>query len=160
LAAPVHAGSWQTVDAPHSMGTKWIAAVDNENGDSLRVFRKIARAGYEAYAELTLGANQRFGDLMPSYRIDQGPIEDTTVLKIAGQNMGAKWAYTDGNRAVWRIWQGTDTAIEDNPMLRPWIKGNHVAVHYVDATGKSRSAEFSLKGSGQAISEAMTGPFQ
>lgn len=154
------AASWETVTAPRTMGTKWIASNSNQNGDTLRVFRKIAGGGYEAYAELTLGGGQKFGDLLPSYRIDQGRLEDTTILKIAGQNMGARWAYTDGNRAVWRIWQGTDTVIDNNPLLQPWIKGNRVTVQYVDAAGKSRTTEFSLRGSKDAITEAMVGPLQ
>lgn len=160
LATSVQAGSWETVTAPRSMGTKWIASNNNSNGDTLQVFRKIAGGGYEAYAELTLGGGQKFGNLMPSYRIDEGRLEDTTILKIAGQNMGARWAYTEGNRAVWRIWQGTDTVIDNNPLLQPWIKGNRVTVLYVDSAGKSRTTEFSLRGSKDAITEAMVGPFQ
>lgn len=158
--AQAKAASWQTVDAPRSMGTKWVASVTNADGHTLRVFRKIARAGYEAFAEVSLSKGEKFGDTMPSYRIDQGKMEDATIIKIAGDNMGLRWGYVEGDRSGWRIWQGTDTLIEDNPALAPWLKGSRITVMYTDSKGKSRKTEFSLSGSSNAISQALTGPFQ
>lgn len=154
------AGGWQPVSAPRAMGAKWVATVTNAQGHTLRVFRKVARAGYEAFAEVSLGNGQKFGGFMPSYRIDQGKLEDTTIIKIAGDTMGLRWGYVEAERAGWRIWQGTDRVIDANSLLTPWLKGNRLTLRYIDANGKSQITEFSLTGSANAITQAITGPFQ
>lgn len=154
------AGGWQPVSAPRALGAKWMAAVTNAQGHTLRVFRKVGRAGYEAFAEVSLANGQQFGNFMPSYRIDQGKLEDTTIIKIAGDNMGLRWGYVEAERAGWRIWQGTDRVIDANTSLAPWLKGNRLTLRYIDAKGKSQVTEFSLTGSANAITQALTGPFQ
>lgn len=154
------AGGWQPVSAPRTMGAKWMATVTNSQGHTLRVFRKVARAGYEAFAEVSLGNGQKFGSFMPSYRIDQGRLEDTTIIKIAGDNMGMRWGYVEPERAGWRIWQGTDRVIDAGSALTPWLKGNRLTLRYIDAKGKSQVTEFPLSGSAHAITQALTGPFQ
>lgn len=154
------AGQWQSVDAPRTLGAKWMASVTNAQGHTLRVFRKVSRAGYEAFAEVSLANGQKFGNLMPGYRIDQGKLEDTTIIKIAGDNMGLRWGYLEPERVGWRIWQGADRVIDANTTLAPWLKGSRLVLRYTDATGKSHVTEFSLTGSAGAITQALTGPFQ
>lgn len=154
------AQGWASVDAPRTLGAKWIASVTNAQGHTLRVFRKVSRAGYEAFAEVSLGNGQKFGNMMPSYRIDDGKLEDTTIIKIAGDNMGLQWGYVEPERAGWRIWHDADRVIGANTTLAPWLKGSRLVLRYTDAEGKSQTTAFSLTGSASAITQALTGPFQ
>lgn len=160
VASAAQGGGWQSVDAPRGFGAKWMASVTNAQGHTLRVFRKVGRAGYEAFAEVSLANGQKFGNSMPSYRIDQGKLEDTTIIKIAGDNMGLRWGYVEPERAGWRIWQNTDRVIEADTALSPWMRGSRLTLRFMDADGKSQVTEFSLTGSANAITQAFTGPFQ
>lgn len=154
------AEQWAFSDKTSTPGSKWIATVNSSSGETLTVWRKIARAGYEAYAELELSGSAKFGDALPKYRIDDGKVEDATVIKRAGDNLGLRWAYIEGNHAVWRIWQSTGTEITPHDNLHPWIKGNQITIEYVDSKKQKKTAKFSLSGSEKAIKMAITGPIQ
>ncbi len=156
---PVFADRWDVKSAPPGIGTKWEATVTNDTGDTLRVWRKIGRSGYEAFAELTLGKG-KFGDTMPVYRIDSMPTEDTTVIKRAGDNLGRDWGKIEENKATWRVWTSTETIIRPNDALAPWIKGNQIYVSYIDDTGSKKKSTFSLSGSATAINTAIKSPFK
>jgi len=154
------AEQWTFSDKTSTPGSKWTATVTSSSGETLTVWRKIARAGYEAYAELELSGGAKFSDTLPKYRIDAGKVEDAMVIKRAGDNLGLRWAYIEGNHAVWRIWQSTDTEITPHDNLHPWIKGNQITIEYIDSKKQKKTAKFSLSGSGKAIKMAISGPIQ
>jgi len=155
-----YAEQWTFSDASSIPGSKWVATVTNSNGETLTIWRKIARAGYEAYAELKLSGSNKFGKSLPKYKIDNGKMEDATYIKRAGDNLGHRWAFIEGNRAVWRIWQSTDTTITPQDDLHPWITGNKISIGYVSSKEQKNTASFSLTGSGKAIKMAIAGPIQ
>ncbi len=154
------AQSWETVRAPAGSGTKYVAQTKNADGHTLTIKRKIGRAGYEAFAHLTLGKGQKFGKEMPVFQIDSAPPEDTRFITIAGENLGQRWGYIAGNEAAWRIWTSPELELGANDTLVPWRMGNTVKISYVDDKGKAQKTEFSLTGSSAAIGDAVTGPFK
>ena len=160
FSATPAAAQWQSVEAPRGLGTKWLAKANNADGHELIIWRKIGRSGYEAYVQLTLGKGEKFHDEMPTFQIDNGKIEDTLVIKLAGENLGQRWGFIEGNKATWRIWTATTPVIATNDDLAPWIKGNRVKISYLNDKNQAKKAMFSLKGSGKAIKTAITGPFQ
>ncbi len=158
LVSSAHAESWQVVRAAPNTGTKWVATVKNSAGDRLSIWRKINGFNYEAYAKLEL-AKHEFDDTMPLYRIDNGPVEDTLVIKLAGQNLDLEWGHVSGRVAQWRVWSSTEPELRKDDSLRPWLTGRKITITYTDASGKRRKTSFSLKGSAKAIKKAITGPF-
>lgn len=151
---------WEIKDAPSGLGAKWVAEVKNPSGDTLKVYRKIGRSGFEAFAELTLSSGQKFSDQMPLYQIDNGKVEDTMVIKRAGETLNRQWANIQSNQANWRIWTSTNTKIDGDSELMPWIRGNNVLIKYKNSQNKEKTSTFSLKGSGKAIKAAVSGEFQ
>lgn len=154
------AQSWQSVTAPPGSGTKYLARIKNADGHSLTIKRKIGRAGYEAFAELSLGKGLKFGKEMPVFQIDSGRPEDTRIITLAGENLGQRWGYVEGNTAGWRVWTSPVMELRNEDSLAPWRMGSAVTVSFVDSAGKAHKAEFSLSGSNAAISDAVTGPFK
>ncbi len=152
--------AWTLKEAPSGLGAKWIAEVKNASGDTLRVYRKIGRSGYEAFAELTLAAGKQFDDQMPLYQIDNGKLEDSAVIKRAGDVLNRKWASLKSNQANWRIWASTDKTISPSSELTPWLKGNKLIVQYTTPDKQKENAVFSLKGSSKSIKMAIGGAFQ
>jgi len=151
---------WELKEAPSGIGAKWIAEIKNAEGDTLKVYRKIGRSGYEAFAELTLASGKKFNDQMPFYQIDNGKIEDTTVIKRAGDVLNRKWASLKSNQANWRIWTSTDKTIQPTSELAPWMKGNNLIIKYTDQKNQTKKTTFSLSGSSKSIKTAISGAFQ
>ncbi len=160
ISSSAFAEQWTFSDKTSTPGSKWIATVSNTNGETLNVWRKIARAGYEAYAEFNLSGNAKFSDKLPKYQIDNGKLEDANVIKRAGDNLGRRWAFIESGQAVWRIWQSTDTQLTSQDALNPWITGNQITIKYIDSKQQKKTAKFSLAGSGTAINMAIAGPIQ
>lgn len=152
--------TWETANAPAGSGTKYLAQITNADGHTLTVKRKIGRAGYEAFALLTLGKGQKFGKEMPVFQIDEARPEDTRFITVAGENLGQRWGYVEGNEAGWRIWTSPIMELGAEDSLAAWRFGNSVKVSYIDDKGKEHKAEFTLTGSNAAISDAVTGPFK
>lgn len=151
---------WTLKEAPSGLGAKWVAEVKNPKGDTLKVYRKIGRSGYEAFAEITLASGKKFSEQMPLYQIDNGKLEDTAVIKRAGDVLNRQWADIKSNQANWRIWTSTHTAIEANSDLTPWIRGNNLLIKYKNAQNQEQKSTFTLRGSGKAIKTAISGEFQ
>ncbi len=152
--------TWIVKEAPPGLGAKWIAEVKNTSGDTLRVYRKIGRSGYEAFAELTLAEGKQFSNQMPLYQIDNGKLEDSAVIKRAGDVLNRNWATLKSNQASWRIWTSTDKTISPSSELTPWLKGNNLIIKYTTSSKQKEKTAFSLKGSSKSIKMAISGAFQ
>lgn len=151
---------WRVVPAAKGSGTKWLAEVKTQAGHKLILRRKIARAGYEVFAELHLPKGQQFADSMPKVQIDNDPIDDTAVTKLAGDNLGLRWGFIESNVAVWRVWQAPRMELTAGDALEPWREGTRLQIRYATKTSRNHSAEFSLNGSDRAITQVVSGPFQ
>lgn len=161
LSTPVLAAEpWQLKEAPAGTAAKWVAEVKNAQGDTLRVYRKIGRSGYEAFAEFTLASGKKFSKVMPLYQIDNGKVEDTAVAKRLGETLNQPLADIKSNQANWRIWTSPTPQIDTDSELMPWIRGNNLLIKYKTPKDKEKNSTFSLKGSGKAIKTAITGAYQ
>lgn len=151
---------WRVVPAPKGSGTKWFAEIKTQAGHKLILKRKIARAGYEVFAELHLPKGQQFAGSMPKVQIDKDRVEDTSVIKLAGDNLGLRWGFIEDNVAVWRIWQAPRMELTAGDALEAWREGTRLQIQYATKTSRSHRADFSLNGSDQAITQVVSGPFK
>lgn len=162
MTSPLHAvdEAWRVIPAPKGGGTKWLGEVKTHAGHTLILRRKIARAGYEVFAELHLPKGEKFADRMPKVQIDTQSVEDTAVIKLAGDNLNLRWGFIENNVATWRVWQSPRTELTADDALAPWREGTRLRIRYATQDNRSRSADFTLSGSSHAIEEVVAGPFQ
>lgn len=152
--------AWHVVPAPKGSGAKWFAEVKTHAGHKLILRRKIARAGYEVFAELHLPKGEKFADRMPKVQVDTMAVDDTAFIKLAGDNLNMRWGFIENNVATWRVWQSPRTELTADDALAPWREGTRLKIHYSTHDKRKRNAEFTLSGSSQAIEDVVSGPFQ
>lgn len=145
---------WEIVAAPDdSYRSRWIAEVKNADGDTLRLYRRIQRINFQAFAEVNLAGGKKFGKTLPNLSIDgndprpiERPEENTSTLKP--------------DQVTWRVWASTTPELLPQDALTPWINGREITFSFSDDKGKDRAVSFTLSGSGDAIRRIVSGTYK
>ncbi len=145
------AADWSVGAAPSDDPQMSAATAMNADGHALFLWSKHVGDRYQVFAELHLGGEQRFGEIMPTYRIDGSEVVDTDAIRQEGEALGAVWGHLGSKAAFWLVWTSIQDAVLPSDMLHAWFTGSDLSITYATHDGASRVTTFSLDGAGPAI---------
>jgi len=151
IASPAFAADWSVGPAPSDDPTMKAATVMNEDGHALYLWSRAGDHRYQLFAELHLGRGERFGEKMPTYRIDGGEPVDTDVVRQQGDALGALWGNVGTDTAFWQAWTSIQQSILPTDDVARWFSGKQIEFTYQAPDGSHRTTRFSLAGAAGAV---------
>lgn len=145
---------WDVVAAPDdTYRSRWLAEVKNADGHVLRIWRRIQRINFQAFAEITLASGKRFGSTLPYVSFDGS---DPRPIERAEENT----ATLKPNQVSWRVWASTTAELLPEDALTPWTTGREISFSFADDKGRDQSVTFALSGSSDAICRIVSGTYK
>jgi hypothetical protein len=154
LAVPGQAAEWTVGPAPSDDPSMSAALVQNEDGHALFLWSRQVDGRIQVFAELHLGRGERFGQSMPSYRIDGGETVDTDTIRQQGEELGALWGHVGPEVAFWMVWTSIHSAVLPSDDFADWFSGREIEFSYIAADGSERKTRFPLTGAAAAVRAA------
>jgi hypothetical protein len=154
LALPAAAAEWAVRPAPAEDGGLPAAAITNADGHTLYLWPRNGPNIYQIFAEIHLGGASGFADAMPRYRIDDGDVVDTDLVRQAGEKESALWGHVGDKVAFWRAWSSDEAVIRTTDPFHAWLTGKTLHVTYKAADGATNTTSFPLDGLNEAVAAA------
>lgn len=154
IATPAFAADWTVGPAPSDDPAMKAATVMNADGHALYLWSRAGDHRYQLFAELHLGRGEKFGERMPTYRIDGGEAVDTDVIRQQGDALGALWGNVGSDTAFWQAWTSIQESILPTDDVARWFSGKEIEFSYQAPDGSSRTTRFSLAGVAVAVQGA------
>jgi len=148
------ADGWTVGPAPGGETDGKAAVTTNPDGQMLFVWAKHLEDRSLIFAELHLGEGDEFAGRMPSYRIDNGELVDTELVRREGEKQGSLWGFVAGRACFWLIWSSNQATVDSGDHLAKWMVGKNLHVTYLDADGSQKTADFDLGGAEGPIEQA------
>lgn len=136
------AGSWYVGSAPPSSGARSAAVVVNDEGNKLHVLAKPGPGGIQVIAGFELGNGDRFGRVLPSYKIDNLPV--VYMSSRSGK-------FVNDHLVLCRVYTSFNRVVGPRDPLYFWIRGLRISFKYVNQSGVEKVTYFSLKNSARSI---------
>ncbi|MBX6321615.1 MAG: hypothetical protein IRY94_07300 [Rhodospirillaceae bacterium] len=153
-AAPAQAGEWRVGPAPSDFPELQAAQAANEAGDQIFVWPNHRDDRFQIFAEVHLAPPRRFGETLPTYSIDDGPVTDVEDIRKEGEAHSSLTAHARDAVCFWLLWSSPDAVIRKDDPLHAWLTGATLVLRYKSAVGVEQEARFSLAGAAAAIPEA------
>ena len=154
IVNPAADPQWQVGPAPSDFPELQAATVVNEVGDRIYVWPNHRDDRYQIFAEVHLAAPRSFGEAMPVYSIDDGPVVDVEDIRKAGEARSALTAHTRAGVSFWLVWTSPKELIGKDDPFHAWLTGKVLELRYESAAGTAASTAFPLAGAAEAIPEA------
>jgi len=154
LPRPAWADEWSVGEAPGGDEPGKAATTTNADGETLYIWAKHLEDRSLIFAELHLSEGDEFAGRMPSYRIDDGPLIDTEMVRREGEKQGSLWGFVAGRASFWLLWSSNSPTVDATDHLAKWMEGKALRVTYQDSDGSQRIATFDLDGARSAIETA------
>jgi hypothetical protein len=154
LLRPAFADEWSVGNAPGGDASAKAATTTNTDGEALYIWAKHLEDRSLIFAELHLSEGDEFAGRMPIYRIDDGPIIDTEMVRREGEKQGSLWGFVAGRASFWLLWSSNQPTVDPSDHLAKWMEGKALRITYQDSDGSQKIAAFDLEGAGKAIETA------
>jgi hypothetical protein len=151
FATPALAADWTVGPAPSDDPAMQAATVVNEDGHALYLWSRAGDHRYQLFAELHLGRGEKFGEKMPTYRIDGGDPVDTDVVRQQGDALGSLWGHVGGDTAFWQAWTSIQQSILPSDSFARWLGGREIEFTYQAPDGTGKTTRFPLSGLAAAV---------
>lgn len=151
---PALADDWAVGPAPGGETDAKAALTTNADGQTLFIWAKHLEDRSLIFAELHLGEGDEFAGRMPSYRIDDGELVDTELVRREGEKQGSLWGFVAGRACFWLIWSSNQATVDASDHLAKWMVGKSLHITYLDADGSQKTADFELGGAEGPIEQA------
>ena len=145
------ASDWTVGAVPGDGSDVTAAGTVSDEGHRLYLWSRHGSGRHQVIAELHLAEGTAFAGLMPVYRIDDGPLYDTDLIRRAGDARGSLWGHVAEQVAFWLVWASTEDVVRPGDPLDAWLNGRRLQVSYRAADGTERTIDFSLEGSADPI---------
>jgi hypothetical protein len=157
IAFPADADGLGFGPAPGVSTDKLVITLTNTAGDTLALWgRHSDKTGqYHVIAEFRLAGGQKFGLVMPTYRIDGSEELETQWMQDSGDRYGEKWGDVEAARIWWMVWGAPEKVIEKRMTAHSWFTGNTIVINYKSADGSVKAASFPLTAARTALESTM-----